>query len=114
MLRKVNRFLRMFVGRDAEDHGELVSVARQVLQRDAHLISGVEFQIEAKGRFGGCYSAVKIFTRVRRFQNRGIGGKESDSAPWTGDRHQVLSREHTAGSQDDAGKKTTVSPKCGS
>ena len=32
----------------AEYHGELVSVARQFLQWDADLISGVEFQVEAR------------------------------------------------------------------
>ena len=78
VLRKVDRLIGVVRRHDAEDHGQQVLRARQLLKRNGNVISGMKLQIEAQRSLGGRYRAWKVFARLLRFQNRGIRAEEPD------------------------------------
>src|SRR5260370_18574156 len=90
VLREVNRLVRVMLRAHAEYHGQLIVGPGKFLERDADVIPGMEFKVEAQDGFDGGGSARNVLADFLRFQNGGVRGEQAHHAAGAGSRHQVL------------------------
>ena len=95
-LREVDRVVGLLIGRHAEDHGEHVVAAGEVLERDADIVAGVEFEVEAENGFDGRDRAGNVFANLPGFEDCRVGSEEPHRAAGSGGRHEHLGGKTTA------------------
>ena len=95
-LREIDRVVGLLIGRDAEDHSEHVVAAGEIFERDADIVAGVEFEIEAEDGFNGSNRAGDVFANLPCFEDCRVGSEEPDCAAGSCGRHEHLGGKTTA------------------
>ena len=84
VLGEIDRLVLLIVGRHPKDSGQQILGPGQLPQRDADLIPGVEFHVEAKLRLDGINAARQIFARILGFQDGRIFIKRTHQSAGAG------------------------------
>src|SRR6266566_9875128 len=76
-LREIDRVVRFGLRSHPENGGQQVLRAGQLPERDADLVAGVELHVKAKQRLDRADRARQILAGVLRFENGGVGIKDT-------------------------------------